>query len=185
MRDHVDLILEQWRRELPMLDPSPMGVVGRISRLAQILQEQLEPVFAEYGLNGGEFDVLATLRRSGPPFRLPPSALGQLLMVSSGGMTKRLKSLEATGLVRRSPSSIDRRSSLVQLTSRGRKLVEIVVFAHVENERRLLAGLSAPEQRELADQLRRFLLALGDTAPRGRRKQMPEAPSQRRASARR
>jgi DNA-binding MarR family transcriptional regulator len=184
VRDHVDLILEQWRGELPALDPSPMGVVGRISRLAQILQEQLEPVFAEYGLNGGEFDVLAALRRSGPPFRLTPSALGQSLMVTSGGMTKRLRSLEAAGLVRRSPSSIDGRSRLVQLTARGRKLVETVVLAHVENEKRLLTGLGASEQLRLADLLRQFLLALGDAAPRGGHRMPTTSSSPQRASRR-
>jgi DNA-binding MarR family transcriptional regulator len=168
MRDHVDLILEQWRRELPALDPSPMGVIGRISRLAQLLQEQLEAVFAEYGLNGGEFDVLAALRRAGPPFRLTPSALAESLLVSSGGITKRLKSLEAAGLVRRSPSPTDRRSSLIQLTPRGRRLVETVVVAHVENEERLLAALDARHREQLAELLRRFLVAAGDAAPRPR-----------------
>jgi DNA-binding MarR family transcriptional regulator len=168
MRDHVDLILEQWRRELPALDPSPMGVVGRISRLAQLVQEQLEPVFAEYGLNGGEFDVLAALRRSGPPFRLTPSALSQALMVSSGGMTKRLRALEAAGLVRRLPSSADRRSSLVQLSPRGRRLVETVVFAHVENEERLLVAFEAGQRQQLADLLRQFLVAVGDATPQPR-----------------
>ncbi|HZO62219.1 MAG TPA: MarR family transcriptional regulator [Gaiellaceae bacterium] len=162
MRDHVDLILEQWHRELPGLDASPMGVVGRISRLAQLLQDQLEPVFAEYGLNGGEFDVLAALRRSGAPFRLAPTALGRALMVTSGGMTKRLKSLQAAGLVTRMPHRDDRRSSLVQLTPRGKKLVETVVAAHVENESRLLASLDARTRAELAELLRRLLIAVGD-----------------------
>jgi DNA-binding MarR family transcriptional regulator len=164
-RDHVDTILEQWRRELPALDPGPMGVVGRISRLAVLLQDRLQRVFAHHGLNGGEFDVLATLRRAGAPFRLPPSELSRSLMVSSGGMTKRLKSLEATGLVTRPPSPVDGRSSLVELTPRGRKLVETVVVAHLENEERILAGLGADERRQLADLLRALLLAVGD-APR-------------------
>jgi DNA-binding MarR family transcriptional regulator len=168
MRDHVDLILEQWRRELPELDVNPMGVVGRISRLAQLAQDQLEPVFAEYGLNGGEFDVLAALRRSGVPFRLTPTALGQSLMVTSGGMTKRLKSLEAAGLVSRTPHRVDRRSSLVQLTPRGKKLVETVVAAHVENERRLLASLDEQSRGQLAGLLRQLLVAVGDAARRPR-----------------
>jgi DNA-binding MarR family transcriptional regulator len=164
MRDHVDLIFEQWRRELPTLDASPMCVIGRISRLAHLLQEHIEVVFGEYGLNGGEFDVLAALRRSGPPFQLTPSALGQSLMVSSGGMTKRLKSLEAAELVRRSPSPIDGRSSLTQLTPRGRKLVETVAFAHMDNEERLLAGLDQQQREQLAQLLRHFLVAAGDAA---------------------
>jgi DNA-binding MarR family transcriptional regulator len=170
-RDHVDLILEQWRRELPDLDPSPMGVIGRISRLAQLLQAELEPVFAEYGLNGGEFDVLAALRRAGPPFRLTPSALGQALMVTSGGMTKRLKALEAAGLVTRPASASDRRSSPVQLTARGRKLVETVVGAHYANEERLLAALTADERERLAEILRALLVSLGDAAPQPRQVQ--------------
>jgi DNA-binding MarR family transcriptional regulator len=168
MRDHVDLILEQWRREMPKLDASPMGVVGRISRLAQLAQDQLEPVFAEYGLNGGEFDVLAALRRSGAPFRLTPTALGQSLMVTSGGMTKRLKSLEAAGLVSRTPHRIDRRSSLVQLTPKGKKLVEAAVAAHVENERRLLASLDPQARGQVAELLRQLLVAMGDAARRPR-----------------
>jgi DNA-binding MarR family transcriptional regulator len=166
MKDHVDVILEQWRRELPDVDPSPMGVVGRISRLAQLLQDQLEPVFAEHGLNGGEFDVLAALRRSGAPFRLAPAALSRSLMVTSGGLTKRLKSLEAAGVVDRIPHAADRRSSLVQLTPKGKKLVETVVHAHLENEKRLLAGLDARSRRQLSELLRRMLVAVGDAAPR-------------------
>jgi DNA-binding MarR family transcriptional regulator len=166
VRDHVDVILEQWRRELPELDPAPMGVIGRISRLAQLLQDQMEPVFAEYGLNGGEFDVLASLRRAGAPYRLTPSSLSQSLMVTSGGMTKRLKLLEAAGLVSRTPHAADRRSSLVQLTPKGRKLVETVVAAHIENEKRLLSSVEPQSQRELAELLRRMLVAVGDAAAR-------------------
>jgi DNA-binding MarR family transcriptional regulator len=168
MADHVDVILAQWQRELPELDATPMGVVGRISRLAQLLQDELEPVFAEYGLNGGEFDVLAALRRSGAPFRLSPTALGRSLLVTSGGMTKRLKSLEAAGFVSRTPHRVDRRSSLVQLTPKGRKLVETVVAAHVENEKRLLASLDVRGRAQLAELLRRLLVALGDASRRPR-----------------
>ena len=93
-RDHVHHVLEQWRREAPKLDRSPLGVVGRISRLAQLIQVELERVFESYGLNGGEFDVLATLRRTGRPYRLTPTELSRALMVTSGGMTKRLAALD-------------------------------------------------------------------------------------------
>ena len=71
-RDGVDEIVEQWRRERPDLDPSPIGIVGRVSRLARELEQRLEPVYREHGLDGGWYDVLATLRRSGPPYRLRP-----------------------------------------------------------------------------------------------------------------
>lgn len=162
MGDHVDEILEQWRRELPGLDRSPMGVIGRISRLAAMLQRELEEVFAEHGLNGGEFDVLASLRRSGRPFRLTPGALSRSLIVTTGGMTKRLRALEGAGLVRRRPDPDDRRSSSVELTKPGRKLVETVVRVHMANEERLLAGLDARQRAALAGLLRELAVSLGD-----------------------
>lgn len=162
MSDHVDEILEQWRRELPRLDRSPMGVVGRISRLDAVLQRELEEVFAKHGLNGGEFDVLASLRRSGRPYRLTPGALSRALMVTTGGMTKRLHSLEVASLVRRRPDPGDRRSSTVELTAAGRKLVDGALRAHVANEERLLAGLDPRQREQLAGLLRVLALSLGD-----------------------
>src|SRR3954471_12664463 len=101
-----------------------MGVVGRISRVAQLLQLELERVFAAHGVSGGEFDVLASLRRAGEPYQLTPTALSRTLMVTSGGMTKRLAALEGRGLIRREGMPHDRRSSAVALTAEGRRVVE-------------------------------------------------------------
>ncbi|MBA3365130.1 MAG: MarR family transcriptional regulator [Actinobacteria bacterium] len=114
-RDHVQHVLEQWRSEAPELDRSPMGVVGRISRLAQLLQAELEQIFAAHGVNGGEFDVLAALRRAGRPYRLTPTNLSKAMMVTSGGMTKRLRALEGRGLIRRVPDPSDRRSRAARM----------------------------------------------------------------------
>jgi DNA-binding MarR family transcriptional regulator len=170
-RDHVQHVLEQWRREAPELDRSPMGVVGRISRLAQLLQAELEPVFAAHGVNGGEFDVLASLRRAGRPYRLTPTELSRALMVTSGGMTKRLTSLEARGLIRRDPDPNDGRSTSVSLTREGKRLVDTILPEHVANEQRLLDELSGKERAELARLLESLALSLGDAAePRPRRR---------------
>ena len=65
--DGVDAILEQWRRERPDLDTSPIGVIGRISRLSREIERRLEPVYAASGLEPGWYDVLTTLRHAGPP----------------------------------------------------------------------------------------------------------------------
>jgi DNA-binding MarR family transcriptional regulator len=171
-RDHVQHVLEQWRREAPELDRSPMGVVGRISRLAQLLQAELEPIFAAHGVNGGEFDVLASLRRDGRPYRLTPTELSKALMVTSGGMTKRLTALEGRGLISREPDPNDGRSTTVSLTREGRRLVEAILPEHVENERRLLRELTNKERAELAGLLETLAVSLGDEAdaPRDRRR---------------
>lgn len=117
--DKVDLILEQWAREMPALDVGPMGVIGRLNRCAALMRRRLDAKFEEFGLSNWEFDVLATLRRSGAPHQLAPTALFSQLMVTSGTMTHRLQRLEAQGWVSRAPNPADARSLLVQLSPAG------------------------------------------------------------------
>ncbi len=159
-RDGVDLILEQWRRERPDLDPSPIGVIGRISRLARELEQRLEPVYRAHGLEAGWYDVLATLRRAGPPYRVRPTELTGALMLTSSGTTKRLDRLEQAGLITREPDPDDRRGTLIALTDAGRALVDGVTEAHLDNEKRLLEALTDADQRRLADLLRTLRLGL-------------------------
>jgi len=159
-RDGVDEILEQWRRERPDLDPSPIGVVGRVSRLARELEQRLEPVYREHGLEPGWHDVLATLRRAGPPYRLRPTEFTSALMLTSSGTTKRLDRLEQAGLIERSPDPQDRRGTLIGLTPKGREMIDGVTEAHLANERRLLEALSPEDREQLADLLRKLLLGL-------------------------
>jgi DNA-binding MarR family transcriptional regulator len=159
-RDGVDLIIEQWREERPELDHSPIGIVGRISRLAREIESRLERVYAEQGLEPGWHDVLATLRRSGPPFRMRPTDLTEALMLTSSGTTKRLDRLEKAGLIMRSPDPEDRRGTLITLTAAGRRLIDKVTEAHLANERNILSALSESDRRRLADLLRKLQLGL-------------------------
>jgi DNA-binding MarR family transcriptional regulator len=157
-RDGVDLILEQWRRERPELDHSPIGIIGRLSRLAREIEQRLEPVYREHGLEPGWHDVLATLRRSGSTLR--PTDLTNATMLTSSGTTKRLDKLEQAGLIARSADPADRRGTLITLTDAGRELIDALTEAHLENERRILAGLGEADQRRLADLLRKLQLGL-------------------------
>jgi DNA-binding MarR family transcriptional regulator len=162
-RDGVDTILEQWQRERPDLDSSPIGVIGRISRLARELEARLEPIYRAHGLEPGWHDVLATLRRTGPPYQLRPTEFTDALMLTSSGTTKRLDRLEHAGLITRAPDPADRRGTLITLTPKGRELIDNVTEAHLDNERNLLAALSESEQRRLADLLRKLRLGLPDS----------------------
>lgn len=165
MADHVAHILEQWSAERPDLDVSPVGIIGRLHRLAARLTEELNVVYRRFGLGEGDFDVLVTLRRQGGDYSLTCSALAESTMVTSGGMTKRIDRLEAAGLVRRRPSATDGRSRPVQLTPAGHDLVNVAFEAHVANEYRLVAGLDERERTELAGILSRWLTALESPAP--------------------
>lgn len=166
--DAVDTILLQWQRERPDLDVSPMGPIGRIKRCAALLEQRLDANFARFGLTLWEFDMLATLRRTGTPYRLSPTALFSALMVTSGTMTHRLKRLEASGLVERMPNEQDARSMLVQLTTKGLALIDRAVEAHVETEWELVNGLRPAALVELDAHLSALLQSLetggGDTA---------------------
>ncbi|MEV7781135.1 MarR family transcriptional regulator [Kitasatospora sp. NPDC088351] len=164
MADHVDRVVKQWGAERPDLDVSPMEVIGRLKRLYRLVDAELKRNFADYDLDAASFDVLATLRRSGPPYRLTPTGLMRSAMVTSGAITQRLDRLEARGLVTRTPSGSDGRSRDVALTPEGHALVDRALPAHLSAERRVLAGLDAARTDALVDALRTLLAALGDDA---------------------
>lgn len=156
--DHVDKILAQWRRERPELDVSAMGLLGRLARVRAHVAREQEKVFSDHGLTSASFDVLATLRRSGPPFQLSPGELLAATMVTSGTMTNRIDQLEKAGLVERLDNPEDRRGVIIALTPDGLKRIDAAAAAHVANQQRLVTGLE-PEDRDALDALLRKFLA--------------------------
>lgn len=160
--DPVEVRRAQWRQALPDVDTTGMAILGR-ARLATLLARgPIERVFADHGLDAGEFDVLATLLRAGDPWRLRPTELYQSLMISSGGLTDRLGRLEKDGLVARCRSEHDGRSLLVELTPAGRTVAEKAFRSDMAVEARLLARLSPLERDRLATLLQRLLEVLGE-----------------------
>ena len=159
-RDDVDEVVAAWRRERPDLDPDPMQVMSRISRLGRRLDQQRSRTFAEHDLDGWEFDVLSTLRRTGPPYTLSPGELVRATLVTSGTMTNRIDRLVARGWVARSPSPTDRRGVLVTLTDDGRQVVDAALSDLLDREREILAILSGEDQAGLARLHRRVLAPL-------------------------
>jgi DNA-binding MarR family transcriptional regulator len=157
-RDEVDTIVRAWRRERPDIDVAPMEVLSRISRLARHLDRLRANAFSAHRLESWEFDVLAALRRSGPPYRLSPGRLVRETLVTSGTMTNRVDRLAGRGLVTRQDHPNDRRGILVQLTDAGREAVDATLAELMAAERQILDGLTATDHDQLASSLR-FLLA--------------------------
>ena len=159
-RDQVDRIVEAWRRERPDLDTDPMQVLSRVSRLARHLDKRRREAFARVQADGAglelwEFDVLAALRRAGPPYELSPSELMAETLVTSGTMTTRVEKLAARGLVERLRRETgDRRGVRVVLTPAGGRAADAALEALLEHERELLAGLRRADQAQLAALLR-------------------------------
>ncbi|MPZ83842.1 MAG: MarR family transcriptional regulator [Actinophytocola sp.] len=159
--DQIDLMLDQWRRERPDLDLSALGTFGRLGQLTAVLLPAVERVFARHGLRGGEFDVLAALRRAGRPYTMIPSELSAVLMMSRAGMTNRLDRLEAAGLVDRRLDPADRRSFRIVLTDKGLETVDAALTEHAANIGRLISVLSEDERAALNRTLRVLQDAVG------------------------
>jgi DNA-binding MarR family transcriptional regulator len=156
-RDHVDQVRAQWAAVRPDLDTSPVAIIARLGRATAYTDTGINAGLAEFGLTREAWDVLASLRRTGPPHRLSPTQLYQSLMRSSGAMTHRLTSLERAGLIKRMADPDDGRSVLVELTRKGITLVDGVAPQHLANEQTLLAALTEDERRTLAELLRKLL----------------------------
>lgn len=144
----VDLIaraIEDWGRERPDLDTAPMELFARLGRTHRLATGAIEEALARFDLTVSAMDVLLALRRSGEPYRLTPSELAAVSLLTSGGVTFRLDKLQEAGLIRRVPSTEDRRVVWAELTAAGRALADEVVTAHIANEERLLASLSTKD----------------------------------------
>lgn len=161
-RDWIDGVVERWSSLEPGVDFNAYLVTGRISRISTHIARRQEEVFGRFGLNRGEVGVLSALRTAGPPHLLSPTQLFKGLMLSSAGMTSRLDRLESRGLVARQADPGDRRGILVQLTPRGRELVDAAVAANTAEEQDILAGLGPKEVEALARLLQMLLTRLED-----------------------
>lgn len=153
--DPIDALARQWLEVRPDLDPAPMALIGRLLRVARVTDRAVSEELARHDLQPGWFDVLSALRRAGGD-KLTPGALAGAVMLSTGGMTKRLDQMEAAGLLSRSPDPSDRRGLRIGLTPSGRRIVDRAVEAHVRNEEQLLGGLSAADRQRLDALLRRL-----------------------------
>lgn len=176
-RDGIDVRRAQWAAELPGLDTRGMAILGRARRIVLASRPPIEAVLKAHGMDAGEADVLFTLLRSGPPYRLRPTELFRSLMVSSGGLTARLDRLETAGLIRRVAAPGDGRSIPVELTEEGRSRAERAFREDMALEARMLGGLTEEEQVQLAGLLRKLGSTLRISRPTG-----PDQTSERKPS---
>jgi DNA-binding MarR family transcriptional regulator len=154
--DRVEALVSQWEKERPDLDLETMALAARLLGVGRMIDARIGALAAEHEMTVGEGDILLTLRRAGPPYRLLPTQLTDSLLVSSGTMTNRLDRLERRGLIERAPNPGDRRSVEIALTDSGHKLVDAVVGEHVAREQEMLAPLSARERETLTRILRKL-----------------------------
>jgi DNA-binding MarR family transcriptional regulator len=164
IEDRVDAILAAWRRERPEIEVSSIAILTRAMLIGRHLARVRERALRELGTDTPTLDVLATLRRSGPPYRLRTSQIEAASPVTAGAISQRLDRLVARGLVRRDRDDVDKRVIHVSLTKKGRELIDGIVAGLMEKESVLLTPLSEPERKTLERLLTRWLRWLDEHA---------------------
>jgi DNA-binding MarR family transcriptional regulator len=165
-RDSVDAHNERWGRFLPGLDFDIEGAVTRMAFIVKHLKRDRDAKLAASGLQGYELETLHALVGRDEPYRAGPGELAVELRMSPAAMTGRLDAMEGRGLVRRLPSTTDRRKVVVELTPAGLAAWHEAMDVLGHEEERILGVLSPAERRRLADLLRRVNLAAETPPPR-------------------
>jgi DNA-binding MarR family transcriptional regulator len=155
-KDHVEGILAAWHTVNPELDLTPVGIFARITRIERYKTRALRDMYRRHGLDAGEYDVLAALRRADPDHQLTPTALYRSMLVTSATMTERLDRLERRQLIQRRPAAGDRRSIQVGLTTAGLHIIDLAYTDLIATEAALLDDLSEPDRETLAILLARL-----------------------------
>jgi len=158
--DRIDILVEQWRKERPDLDASPMEIVGRIMHLDYFVESRFEEIIKSQDITLPEFDVLAVMRRCGKPFKMSVGSLCSYSLLSSGAMTNRIDRLERKGLVVRERNPADRRGVLVVLTNKGFELIQSLIELRLAEANRITSLLSTEDQNNLAAILRRLVTSM-------------------------
>jgi DNA-binding MarR family transcriptional regulator len=154
------MIVAAQQREFPQLDYAGKAIAARLVRLGTLFIEAIGRVANRFGLSTNEYVILCALRAAGAPFTLPPKSINPLLSLTSGGMTNILHGLAGRGLIERLPDPSDRRGVLIRLTSVAVDLIGGAIEAHVAEEHRMIAGLSAKERSLLESLLSNLLISI-------------------------
>lgn len=129
-------------------------------RLGRLLEQKSIEALKPFGLHYTDFDVLATLRRIGPPHCMTPTRLLDSVVLTSGAMTAVLRRLEQAGWIERRASEKDGRIRTAALTKLGVEVTNKAAAARFESARETSSHLSEREQKELAILLRKLLIAV-------------------------
>jgi len=155
--DSVERMLHEWRRELPELNASPLGIQGRVVRLSGHLLRRVDEWLGPLGLSWEAFSLIVTLRRSGKPYEMRPTDILRESLLTSGAITNRIDRVAEVGLVKRYPDPDDRRGYLVKLTNAGKRLADKAIARHFAGVEGALDVLSPAEQDRLAELLSKLL----------------------------
>jgi DNA-binding MarR family transcriptional regulator len=145
------------QRELKKRDPFAtleQEAMLSLARTTDQLFVRGERLLREYGLTGSQYNVLRILRGEGKP--LPMQEIASRTVQVVPGITGLVDRLEAAGLVRRERSTEDRRVIFVAITPKALELLAKLDAPLPALEKKLLAGLTQAELRQLIELLEKI-----------------------------
>jgi DNA-binding MarR family transcriptional regulator len=158
--DSVDRHIEQWRAALPDLNALDEGVITRMQMLVKHLRQRKQVTIESYDLGYYEFETLHMLAGCGPGHRPTPKEIAAWLHMSPSAITSRIDALEQRRFLRRRPSTVDRRSVVIELTAAGRRVWRRACGDQTAGQAELLAPLSPAEKEQLGGLLRRVMAVI-------------------------
>lgn len=158
--DAVDAIALAWTRERPGTPVDSIGVVTRLWQAAKMFGDDRVQLLRTHGVDMATLDLLSTLRRSGPPYRMTTRDLAGASLVTAGAITQRVVRAEELGYVERTTRTDGSRQVDVHLTPAGHDAVERHVDLVLGRELELLDVLATEERDQLASLLRTLLSGL-------------------------
>jgi DNA-binding MarR family transcriptional regulator len=164
--DRAAEIARAWDRERPGVPVASIGILTRIWQAAKLLTDERRRTLARVGMDAATLDLLSTLRRSGPPYRLSTRELASRGLITAGAVTQRVSKSQRAGLVRRIPAEPGTRTVYVELTEPGHRAVEAAVTELLTYEQGLVDVLDPGQQEELALLLATLVRALTVRAAR-------------------
>jgi DNA-binding MarR family transcriptional regulator len=162
--DLADEISRAWLREQPSVPVGSIGIFTRIHQAARLLANERRRTLARVRMDAATLDLLSTLRRSGPPYRLSTRELASRCLVTAGAVTQRVDRAQREGLVRRLAAQRGTRAVPVELTTRGHGAVERAVSELLAYEQGLADILQPHQQEQLARLLAMLLQGLAARA---------------------
>jgi DNA-binding MarR family transcriptional regulator len=157
VQELIELRIVHWPEAA---DPVPHMII-RMLRASDLVLRHSAAVVAAQNMSFTEFEVLAALRSQPPPHELLPTDLYGAVLMTSGGMTKVLHTLELRHLLKRVSGTVDRRSKPVRLTARGIRMAERLMSDIIAADTSLVTSVLAEAETErLALLLKKLLTVL-------------------------
>ena len=129
-------------------------VMVALVKAAELYKKDSDTIYKDFGLTFSQYNVLRILRNS-KNGRNTVTVASKIMLVSSPNMTGLAKRLEKSGFILRKHDAKDERITMLEITPKGRRILDKIQSAHEDNINRYLHGFSAKAKKRLLEDLKR------------------------------